>query len=282
MTPRGAWSDFWASAGGEACLPNAPAPVRETLAAVWAALAAVLPPAARVLDIAAGNGAVLRALLAARPDLNLAGIDYADVGPAARQLGIIGGIDAAKLPFENAAFDAVTSQFGIEYCPDGALIEAGRVLRPGGPLCLVVHTVDSPAIAHNRARHAALAALDAAGLFGLARAVAAGHREDPRLAAAIADARRRHAAQSVSEELPVAIGQLLQRGSGVAAIATIEARARAEMARLAAMIAAARDDNGIAALADGLRAAGCDVRAENLRTATHEIVAWQISGRRLG
>ncbi|TRW14200.1 class I SAM-dependent methyltransferase [Glacieibacterium frigidum] len=280
MTPRGAWSDFWASASSDACLPNAPPPVRTALATAWADFATMLPSAGRVLDIASGNGAVLRALREARRDLVLEGIDYADVGPAARGLGIRGGIDADALPFAEASFDAVTSQFGIEYCPAGAVAEASRVLRVGGYLLLIIHHAASPAIAHNRARHAAMAALDEAGLFALAQRVAAGQPEDPRTAEAIALSRRRHAAQSISDELPMAIGQVLQRGGGIAGVATIEARVRAELARLAAMIAAARNDDGIAVIADGLGAAGCVVHAAPLRTAAGEIVAWQVSGTR--
>lgn len=282
MTPRGAWSDFWAAAGSDACLPNAPLPVRAALTSAWTDFAVSLPPAARVLDIAAGNGAVLRAMRDARSDLSLQGVDYAEVGPAARGHGVTGGIDANALPFSDAEFDAVTSQFGIEYCQAGALSEAGRVLRDGGCLRFLIHHVASPAIAHNRTRHAAMIALDDAGLFALARMVAAGRPEDSRVAAAIAHARRQHSAQSISDELPLAIGQMLQRGGGVAGIATLEARVTAEMERLAAMVAAARDDAGIAVIADGLRVAGCAADVAPLRTTQGEIVAWKIDGTRTG
>ena len=48
------------------------------------------------------------------------------------------------LPFPDASFDAVLSQFGFEYAQRGpALDECLRVLRPGATLALVMHHHDS-------------------------------------------------------------------------------------------------------------------------------------------
>ena len=100
-----------------------------------------LMQAARVLEVAAGTGVVTRRMAARLPasasivatDLNQAMLDRAaDVGTQRpvqwRQA------DAAKLPFDDGAFDAVVCQFGVMFFPDkaAAFAEVRRVLAPGG------------------------------------------------------------------------------------------------------------------------------------------------------
>jgi SAM-dependent methyltransferase len=108
-------------------------------------LAARLPqrPGLRVLEIAAGTGAVTRHLREALPsdatlvatDLNEAMVDYArgavpDEGIAWQQA------DAQALPFADASFDVVVCQFGFMFLPDkvAGFREARRVLSDGGVL----------------------------------------------------------------------------------------------------------------------------------------------------
>ena len=239
------WSRYWAREASGACLPAAPDNVQRVLTGVWTALAGDIRSGGRVLDVAAGGGAVLRALGAAGRPLELTGIDYADVGAAAAALGVTGGIDAHSLPFPAESFDAVTSQFGLEYCGPAAWAEAVRVLVPGGQLCLVCHHHASRAVAQNRDRLAAMQALADAGLFALADGLASGRGEDAALVAAVMAARAAHQAQSISSELPQALGHWARSGRPDA-VAAIRAEAEAEMARLAAMQAAALDDDGLA------------------------------------
>jgi SAM-dependent methyltransferase len=106
-------------------------------------LAARLAPLAprRVLEIAAGTGVVTRAMAAALPattaivatDLNPAMLEQAQVVGTARPVEWRIA-DAAQLPFDDAAFDAVVCQFGMMFVPDKpkAFAEARRVLAPGG------------------------------------------------------------------------------------------------------------------------------------------------------
>jgi SAM-dependent methyltransferase len=97
----------------------------------------------RVLEIAAGTGAVTRKLAAAlspesaivATDLNQAMID------TAREVGTVRPVewqqaDAMQLPFKAGEFDAVVCQFGAMFFPDKAKAfgEARRVLKPGGVL----------------------------------------------------------------------------------------------------------------------------------------------------
>ena len=97
----------------------------------------------RVLEIAAGTGAVTRAMVAALPDgvaitasdLNQGMLDQAGEIGTARPVEWRKA-DALQLPFEDDAFDAVVCQFGVMFFPDKgkAFAEARRVLRPGGAL----------------------------------------------------------------------------------------------------------------------------------------------------
>ncbi len=238
------WSRYWARETSGACLPGAPPAVQNALIGVWRALAGELPGAARVLDVAAGGGAVLKLLLQ-RTGVIGTGIDYADVGPAAAALGVRGGIDAHALPFGDGGFDAVVSQFGLEYCGAAAWAEAVRVLAPGGRLLLLCHHRDSGAVLHNGRRLAAMRAMADAGLFALSDGLAAGRGEDPALAAAVRAAMAAHAGQSVVQELPAALVHWARAGRRDA-VAAIRVEAEAEMARLTAMQAAALDADAVA------------------------------------
>jgi ubiquinone/menaquinone biosynthesis C-methylase UbiE len=96
---------------------------------------------ARVLEIAAGTGAVTRELDATLPagstivatDLNPAMLEQAKAAWRGRVVEWRPA-DALELPFEDATFDAVACQFGVMFFPDKAkaFSETRRVLRPGG------------------------------------------------------------------------------------------------------------------------------------------------------
>jgi SAM-dependent methyltransferase len=97
----------------------------------------------RVLELAAGTGVVTRQLAQQLPvettivatDLNQPMLDEAARAGTARPVDWRQA-DAMQLPFADASFDAVVCQFGVMFFPDkaGALLEARRVLRPGGHL----------------------------------------------------------------------------------------------------------------------------------------------------
>ncbi|MCU1691177.1 MAG: ubiE [Frankiales bacterium] len=106
-----------------------------------------LQPGERVLDLAAGTATSSAAL--ARTGADVVGCDFSlgmlRVGAAAGHEGVelVAG-DALRLPFRDAAFDAVTISFGLRNTADRdlALRELLRVTRPGGRL--VVCEFSSP------------------------------------------------------------------------------------------------------------------------------------------
>ncbi len=117
-----------------------------TLQLVGESLCEALDVAAgsRVLDVAAGNGNA--ALAAARRGCRVTAADYVEglLGQARRRAEADGlavetrVADAEALPFDDAAFDAVLSTFGVMFTPDPerAAAELARVCRPGGRIGL--------------------------------------------------------------------------------------------------------------------------------------------------
>jgi SAM-dependent methyltransferase len=154
-----AWSTFWAEQGADSrCLANAGPAVRRALDAHWSAFAATLPAGARILDIGCGAGIVARALLAARGDLALTGVDLARVPPASdRRIALLSATPMESLPFGDGCFDAAVSQFGFEYGDVAAAArEMARVLAQGARFSFVVHHGASAIVRQGQARAPAL------------------------------------------------------------------------------------------------------------------------------
>lgn len=103
-------------------------------------------PGERVLDVACGTGVVAR-LAAQRVGRSgwVAGLDInEDMLRVAHSVSAPGirwfHGNALQLPFDDASFDVVFCQQGLQFMPDrlGALAELRRVLKPGGRLAVSV------------------------------------------------------------------------------------------------------------------------------------------------
>lgn len=163
------WDTYWDSSLVHCFGVNVKAPVTAALDFAWAGVVRALPAQAAVLDLACGNGAAALAMARARSDLILTGIDEAAIAPAlnvpehAEALGAMTfrpRTAMEALPFPEAAFDLVASQFGVEFAaqPAAALGEAMRVLKPGGRLAVLAlphasRAVIDARIALKQARH---------------------------------------------------------------------------------------------------------------------------------
>lgn len=142
------WSTFWSDFGEgderpERC--HVPGDGQQVVDRHWRLFANGIAREAQVLDIGCGAGTVGRTLLDCRPDLEVTGIDFAQV-PALRapNLVIQQGVRMEALPFEAGSFDAAVSLFGIEY---GNLAqtarELARVLKPGARFSFIMHHAES-------------------------------------------------------------------------------------------------------------------------------------------
>ena len=104
-----------------------------------------LPHGASVLDFGCGKGTTLRAMLAARPDLDAAVFDVSDnyrpywdrFIPAANQASF------ETPPAWNGRFDVVLTFFALEHVahPDRFLRAVWALLKPGGTLHLIVPNI---------------------------------------------------------------------------------------------------------------------------------------------
>jgi SAM-dependent methyltransferase len=106
--------------------------------------AARIQPGQRVLDVACGTGVLAREVAASRSAGHVVGIDPSP-GMLAVARRLAPGIEwregvAESLPFADAAFDAVVSQFGLMFFRDRrqALAEMWRVLAGKGRIAVAV------------------------------------------------------------------------------------------------------------------------------------------------
>ncbi|MGI9318479.1 MAG: hypothetical protein ACR2QW_14205 [bacterium] len=154
-----AWSLYWSQDRLHSCVASQNEEDQRLLDTEWARFASSLSGGARVLDLATGNGAVAKALLAARDDLRIDAVDRADIDPlnflsdkgALHKVSFHPQTDILNLPFEGERFDAISSQFGIEYA---GLSEAGplvgQLLKRDGKLLFFIHHAESELILASR------------------------------------------------------------------------------------------------------------------------------------
>lgn len=295
MPDGGIWSQYWHYDRIASCFDGAgQSNYDDSVAGGWRAFFGGLPDGARVLDLCTGNGAA--ALLAAETaresakHFRIVAIDQADIDPAGHvsrheedyaSIIFLRDTGVEALPFPDAGFGAVISQYGIEYSDlERSLPEAARMVAPGGRLRLVVHAADGK-IAENSRKVIAEAnlLLDEIDLPGVAKscftAIAAVERDPGTNEAARAEADASFAAfqaalERTARHVPEAEDQVMFRNSGavlldtfqrrahfdldqlLAKAETVESEIRAHRGRLAALVAAALDKSGASALAKRL------------------------------
>lgn len=253
-----AWGDFWSQQqhgeGGGGCLPDGWRGIEETQREEWSGFAAHLPEPCRLLDLATGDGRVLRWMRKERPDLVLVGVDLApELPPAPEGTTVKPGVPMEELPFGDASFDAVVSQFGFEYGDvEKASAEVARVTAPGGMVGLITHRRDGPILAHNWDRRVQIGWLfDRKSLFGIAQETLADRGSafaaPPMAITRIGtEAAQRFGSQSVAMEIVRAVERTLMLPAAIPAkdvqstLEQIAGQARNEVERIISLERACR------------------------------------------
>jgi SAM-dependent methyltransferase len=302
--PSWIWSRYWGGGQRECCVGGQVL----DLSGFWRARFASFADGAKLLDLATGAGQVTEFAMAAGEEMGRAfsvvGVDVADIPPApknARVRGtarLIGNTPLESLPFADATYDGITSQFGIEYADRAkAVAEAARVLKPGGRGAFVLHHAEGAIGQDCAARLAAFASVVGEGAaFRAAERVFTLHREgapipqlreaESRLRDAVMSMRLRLGAQP-DENLAEIVGFLLDLAREPARYDPADALRRLAAAeddllgwrlRQQAQLAAALTAADVEALRALMTRAGLDAApAETLAAPGGETVAWVLS-----
>ena len=146
-----AWSQYWKTGRAASCCSGGDAELK--LVEVWSQFADGFDDGAQLIDLATGNGAVVK-LLADRAEgrkvcFEITGVDAAEIIPpkldaaGSQTIAFRGRTPIERLPFPDRSFDGATSQFGFEYADEASAVkEVARVLRPGGRLRFVMHAAN--------------------------------------------------------------------------------------------------------------------------------------------
>lgn len=293
-----AWSLYWSQDRLHSCIASQEEEDQQVLNEEWARFARHLPGNARVLDLATGNGAVPKALLAARQDLQIDAVDRAKIDPlnflsdigALREVRFQGQTDILKLPFERETFDAISSQFGIEYAGlEKAGPLSGRLLKRGGKLLFFVHHADSELILSSRHKGVELEQLvGEQGLLSSLQAMLTGKLSFAGL--------EEHGArylqgefkrtQAISGQVFQGIEQIVSllnnnEGQATQFAASMDLRVRSEHQRLCQMINAAQTEQSMSAFSVLMAEVGISVDFAPLAIEQDQssyLLCWKVQG----
>lgn len=177
------WNRYWQFNRVASCYDRVGSNYPDDFFREWRGFFEALPERAEILDVCTGNGAIARfaARLAREQHRNhrILAVDRAAIDPLsfAPEQGLDGmiefrpGVAAESLPFSDDRFDAVTSQYGLEYTDrERSLAEVARVLKPGAHAKIICHAKEGEPIRDAETELKRIAfVIDELRLFDLAR-----------------------------------------------------------------------------------------------------------------
>lgn len=150
------WSDYWQKDGAKGeVFVNAQGDRHPALADFWRQHFEELDDGSKIIDLASGAGSVFAHLPEAH-GFTLFAADISDVAleALAKRFANVTTVacSADTVPLDDASFDLVVSQFGVEYAGLGAFAEAARLLAPGGRFIGLCHIEEGYIDSSNRAQ----------------------------------------------------------------------------------------------------------------------------------
>lgn len=155
MSETRGWADYWKEDGasGEVFVGK-DGTTNPNIAAFWVRYLGEISDGAAIIDIASGAGSIYRHIQ--KP--NQYALFASDLSTEALSLlkqripgALIAASSASAICFEKGAFDAVVSQFGVEYAGIDAFTEAADLVKPGGKFITLSHIEDGYIDSKNRA-----------------------------------------------------------------------------------------------------------------------------------
>jgi SAM-dependent methyltransferase len=227
----------------------------DEIAGAWDRFFEALHPSAAILDLCTGNGAI--AVLAVQADrrsrkgFKIAAADAADINPCLHvtsRRDELAAVDfhpatpAEELPWPDASFDAIVSQFGVEYTDiPRTLAEVARVVSPGGRVRFSLHAAEGEIVARSERAigeiDVLLKEIDVAGkAHRCLRTAAAVERLLDRSETALSAARESadafaRALRQMGERIPSAADPQLLRDSGRNLVELYQRRREFDLAR---------------------------------------------------
>ncbi|MSO97061.1 MAG: methyltransferase domain-containing protein [Rhodospirillaceae bacterium] len=158
------WDSYWLDSRMNSTVAESSPEAEATLEAHWREFFAEVPNGGVILDLGCGNGAV--ALTAMRVSqetgkgFKVHGLDSPAIDPAKyvtreellKQIEFVGQVPMESLPYQAGQFDAVVSQYGIEFADSRAIGEAARVLKKGGRFCAITFAANTPAVVQSASK----------------------------------------------------------------------------------------------------------------------------------
>lgn len=139
------WSDYWLNDGqaGEVFVDSKgqkPSYVKNH----WRSELSGLRDASKVIDLACGAGSIFEDLAESKArsmELHASDISQVALDILKKRIPEVQALQCStsEMPFSDKSFDAVVSQFGVEYAGIEAFSEAGRLVGPGGLLSIISH-----------------------------------------------------------------------------------------------------------------------------------------------
>lgn len=150
-TRRQAWTAYWASGRLHSCADASDRNYEGAIGEFWRSHFSNSASGTRILDVATGNGPLPSLMHALFGDaVEIHAVDLSTVAPAWHdpvlhaRIQFHSGVRIEALPFGDASFDQVVSQYGFEYADrEAALAECDRVARPDARIALVMHHAES-------------------------------------------------------------------------------------------------------------------------------------------
>lgn len=158
------WDRYWQANRIASCAGRPGENYKPELLSDWRIFFQTLSDGARILDLCTGNGAIpLVAVEVARQTgrlFHVTAVDKANIAPAQfipdyrealSKINFIGSTDVSTMQCDEASFDAITSQYGIEYTDLGRVPDQlVRLLKPNGRFRAVVHAQEGITVAAAR------------------------------------------------------------------------------------------------------------------------------------